>query len=89
MGKKYMRLFERKAYIIKGILHINRFTILSETLWFVRDTCQMMSVNIMSRAGSPALVILGHRSVYMINATLNDLLNQYLATANHNVENIV
>ena len=55
MGKKYMRLFERKAYIIKGILHINRFTILSETLWFVRDTCQMMSVNIMSRARSPAL----------------------------------
>lgn len=32
MGKKYMRLFERKAYIINGILHINRFTILSETL---------------------------------------------------------
>ena len=53
MGKKYMRLFERKAYIIKGILHINRFTILSET--YVRDTCQMMSVNIMSRARSPAL----------------------------------
>lgn len=32
MGKKYRRLLERKAYIIKGILHINRFTILSETL---------------------------------------------------------
>ena len=31
----------------------------------------------------------GHWSVYIINATLNDLLNQYLATTNHNVENIV
>ena len=28
-------------------------------------------------------------SVYTINATLNHLLNQYLATTNHNVENIV
>ena len=32
MGKKYMRLFERKAYIIMDILHINRTTILPETL---------------------------------------------------------
>ena len=31
----------------------------------------------------------GHWLVYIINATLNDLLNQYSATTNHNVENIV
>ena len=33
---------------------------------------------------APPVVILGHWSVYMINATLNDFL-----TTNHNVENIV
>ena len=31
----------------------------------------------------------GHWLVYIINATLNDLLNQYSATTNHNVKNIV
>ena len=61
---------------------------LSKTLWFVRDTCQRMSVNIMSRARSTAFMILGHWSVCMIGATLNDLLYQYLATTNHNVENV-
>ena len=55
---------------------------LSETL---SDTCQMMSQEL----EAPPVVILGHWSVYMINATFNDLLNQYLATTNHNVENIV
>ena len=51
---------------------------------FVRHI-QMMSQEL----EAPPVVILGHWSVYMINATFNDLLNQYLATTNHNVENIV
>ena len=35
------------------------------------------------------LVILGHWLVCMIDATLNNLLYQYLATTNYNVENVV
>ena len=49
--------------------------------WWVWTLCQELE--------APPVVILGHWSVYMINATFNDLLNQYLATTNHNVENIV